>query len=107
MQVIGMEMYDIELRCLRGDAIEHDHMVDQGIEDRRIETQRPRANRFEPRRRVGIAAGEEGHVMATANQFFREVRNHSLRSAIEAGRTGLMQRSNLRNSHNPRFSSCA
>ena len=85
------------------DAIEHDHMVDQGIEDRRIEAQRPRANRFEPRRGVGVAAGEEGHVMATANQLLREVRNHSLRSVIKAGRTGFMQRSNLRNSHNPRF----
>src|SRR4029453_10690913 len=83
----GMEMYDIELRCLRGDAVEHDHMVDQGIEDRRIETQRLRADRFEPRGRFGIAAGEESHVMAAANQFFREVGNDALRSAVEARRT--------------------
>jgi hypothetical protein len=103
MKVISMEMYDIEPRRLRGDPIEHDHMVDQGIEDRRIETQGLRANRFEPRGRLGIAAGEESHVMAAANQFFREVGNHALRAAVEARRTGLMQRSNLRNSHNPRF----
>src|SRR5262249_6540723 len=99
MKVVGMIMNDVELLGSSRDTIEHDQMVDQRIEHARIKTQSLRADRFQWCTRFGISARKQGHIVATANEFFGQVGDDLFGSAVEARRTSLVQRCNLRYLH--------
>ena len=51
------------------------------------------------RARAGISAGEQGHLVAQADQFVDQPRNHPLCPAVKPGRNALGQRRDLGNPH--------
>ena len=98
MEKIDVEMQDIEFRHPLGDPVQHDDVVRQGIVNA-VEPERAGHDRGELRLGARIAAGEQGHIMALGDQFFRQPRYHAFGAAIKARRNAFHQWRNLCNLH--------
>ena len=70
-QIVGVTVDKVELAGAAIDLGEHPHVVCQRTRAVRIEAQRPRHHRHQPRSGPRIAAGEEGHMMTRADQLPR------------------------------------
>src|SRR5471030_2897739 len=79
--------------------IQHDHVVRYVVQDRGIQPYRLRRAGDESRRRHGIAAGEERHMVALAHQFFAQMRDNPFGAPVKSRRDALHQRSDLGNFH--------
>ncbi len=99
VEVIDVKMQHVELGGVRADLVEHQHVVGNGVADRRVETQRLGAARHEVRRGDGVAAREQRHIVAQRDQFLGEIGDDALGAPIEPGRHAFDQRSNLRDFH--------
>jgi hypothetical protein len=73
MELVDVEMENVELVGTFAHAIQHEHVVRNGVSHIRVESQRRRRATHKPRRRHGIAAREQGDVMARADEFFCEI----------------------------------
>ena len=99
MQDVDVKMQNVELVRDRAHLIEHHDMVGDRILDARIQTQGGLAERLEPGRRAGVAAGEQSHVVALPDQLLRQVGDDPFRAPIEPRRAALEERSDLGNLH--------
>ena len=86
-QVVQVEVEDVELVGALVDLLQHVDDRRQRVADLRVEARRPRPHGHEPRRGGRVAAGEQGHVVAQRDQFFREVGHHPLGAAVALGGT--------------------
>ena len=69
------------------------------ILDARIKPQRDFARGLEPRGSARIAAREKGHLMPPPHEFFGEIGNDPLRSAVQARRAAFGEGGDLGNLH--------
>jgi hypothetical protein len=100
-----MGMNDVEIRPGAQRALlQHDERRIP-VEDPRVQAQGLRTDRVKTRRGVGVAAGEERHVVAHADKLFRDIGHDALRSAVELRRHALPQRGDLCDSHSRSLSS--
>src|SRR5262249_9038193 len=86
MQLIGMKMKDIELRCHAAQLGKHQQMVGNGIAHAGVLAERLRATRHESSGGDRLTASEERHIVTLRYQFLSEVRNDSSSSAMEPRR---------------------
>ena len=97
--IVEMKMQDVEIARALIDALQHHHVQRVGIAHRAVEPQRPRPHRFELRRGLRIAAGEQRDLVAERDQFLGEPRHDPFGSTIKLRRHRLRQRGDLRNMH--------
>jgi hypothetical protein len=78
-----MGMNDIESACLDAeDLLLHEYQWHITINHLRLRSKRLRAGGPEAGQCLRIPACKEGDVMTLANQFFRKVRDDSLRASV-------------------------
>ena len=99
MKLVDVEMQDVEIVGALAHAIEHQHVIGNGIAHAGVEPQRLRHAGHEVGRRDRIAAGKQRHVMAERHQFFGQVGDDPLGAAIEPWGNAFDQRRDLRDFH--------
>ena len=98
LEQVDVEVEDVELRGPGADLAQHDEMA-RGMVADAGETQPLRDAGDELGRRPRIAAGEQRHLVAEADEFFREPGDDPLGAAIEPRRYGFAQGSDLGDAH--------
>jgi hypothetical protein len=106
MQVVDVEVQHVEIVRLLHNPFEHQDVMRELVDAMRVEPQRARARRDEPRRRFGVAAREERDIVTLRHQFLREVGNDSLGAAVILRGDALVKGCYLRNSHGRYRQSC-
>ena len=96
MELIDMEMQDVEVVGALADAIEHQHVIGDRIADAGVEPECLGHAGHEIGRRDRIAAREQRHVMAEANQFLGQVGDDPLGAAVKSWGDAFHQGRNLR-----------
>ena len=99
LELVDMEVQNVEILGALADAIEHQHVVGNGIPDARVEPQRLRHAGHEIGRRDRIAAREQCNLMAERHQLLGQVRDDPLGAAIKPWRNAFDQRRDLRDFH--------
>ncbi len=84
VQHVDMKVQDVELRRERSHFLEHHDMRRDRVPDLWIEPERDFATWVELCGGAGIAACEQGDVMPLRHEFFCEIGDDPLRSAIRA-----------------------
>ncbi len=97
--IIEMAMQKIEIGRRAKNPLEHHHVQRIGIAHRTVKPQRPGPDGFEPGRSHRIPAGEQRHLVAERDQFFRQPGHHALGAAIQLRRDSFGQRRNLCDMH--------
>ena len=95
---LGVKMQHVELVLALEDALEHDEELREPVAH--VQAQRARGahwRRGRPRHRV--AAREERHLVAEANQLLGKIRDHALGAAVEPGRNAFGERGDLSDLH--------
>ena len=86
MELRDMKVDDIEfVRALR-DLFEHQDMRRERIANAAVEAQRVRPYRDQTRQRLGIAAGEEGHIVAQPDELVRQECDNSFGPSVQSWR---------------------
>ena len=98
LEQVDVEVEDVELRGPSADLAQHDEMA-RGMVADAGEAQPLRDAGDELGRRPRIAAGEQRHLVAEADEFFREPGDDPLGAAIEPRRYGFAQGSDLGDAH--------
>ena len=98
LQQVDMEVQNVELVRPLVHVMQH-REVARGMITIAEKTEAFRRAGCQLGRSLRIAAGEQGHVVALADQFLGDPRHHALGTAIELRGYGLRQRSNLSNAH--------
>src|SRR5262249_51955572 len=97
--IVQVEMEDVEMVGSAPDLLQHRHVQSHRIPHRTVEAKRPRPDRFEASGGVGIAAGEQGHVVPEGDEFLGQPRNNPLSTTVQLRGYGLGQRRYLRDTH--------
>jgi hypothetical protein len=96
-----MEVDDVEVVRLPQNRFQGQDLVRHRILAARIEAQSLAADRDQAGAGVRITAREQRHVVSELDQMLGQVRHDPFSTAIEARRHGLLQWSNLRDTHGP------
>ena len=83
LELVDMEMDDVKFLGSFVHPAHHQHEIGNRIAHRAIEPQRHGNTGDEVGRSDRVAAGEQRHVMAEADEFFRKIRNDPLSAAIK------------------------
>jgi hypothetical protein len=94
-----VDVQHVELMRAAIHLLQHHHMRRKGVAQRTAEAQRARQHRLECHRGDRIAAGEQRHVVTEIDEFFCQIRNDPLGSAVELRRNCFGQRRDLGDSH--------
>jgi hypothetical protein len=70
MEDVNVKVQDVELGGPAADFVEHDEMIRNRISHGRVETKSAFAANLKSGGGYRVAAGEEGHIMTLAHQFF-------------------------------------
>src|ERR1700722_1280092 len=100
-----MKVNHVKLSCLAKNQFHQPDMVRQRLATIRITPESALASGNESRRGFGVAASEQGDVVAQAHQLFSQVGNDALGPAVQFRRNALIERRYLCNTHN-RSNSC-
>jgi|SRR6516164_4864380 len=84
--------------------MQYHQVVRESILTLGIKPQRPLASWSQPRLGLRISARKQRHLMPLTDQFFREIRHHTLSAAIKLRWTTLTRRGDLRDSQASRAS---
>ena len=87
VQVVDVEVDDVELGARWRDLLEQQDVVRQRVDAARVEPQRPRRARHQPRRGHRVAAGEQRDVVALRHELLGQVGDDALGAAVERGGT--------------------
>ena len=96
---VDVEVQDVEVLRALADLLQHQQVVRQRIAHRRVEAERGGGAFDQPGARLGIAAGEEGDVVALRHQLLGQVGDDALGAAVEPGRDALGQGRDLGDLH--------
>ena len=97
---VGVEVDDVELVGAVQNFAQHRQVGGEiGFQRRRIQADGLITHRHQAGLGLGVGAGEKGHVVAQIDQGVGQMRHHTLRTAIQLGRHGLIQRGDLRDFH--------
>ena len=99
LELVDMEVQYVEFVGALADAIEHQHVIGNGIANAGVEPQRLGHAGNEIGRRDRIAAREQRDVMAERHQLLSQVRDDALGAAIEPWGNAFDQRRDLRDFH--------
>src|SRR6516162_5436268 len=99
VQKIDVKMQNVELFRSAPHFFKHNYVIRQRLQKDRIEPKSHIAATHQLSCCFGIAAGEQGNVVALAYQLFSQVRNHSLGAAVVLGWHALVEWSDLGNFH--------
>jgi len=84
MKLGDMKVNDIEFVSALRDFLEHEDVGRELIANGAVETQRVRPYGNQPRQRLGIAAGEERHIVAESDELVRQKCNNSFGAAVQS-----------------------
>ena len=87
VQVIGVAMNNVEIRCPAPHLIEHHQVIDKRILDPLIAPECHLAPRIQGCGGARIAAGEQCHLVPLPDQLFGQVGDDTLATTIEPRRT--------------------
>ena len=90
---------NVELVDPATNFVQHDHVVRQRIEHRRIEAQRYVTAAHEPGRRRRVSAGKQRDFVSLAHKLFRQKGNDAFRAAIKPRWDAFMKRGYLSDTH--------
>jgi hypothetical protein len=93
-----MEMQHVERVGVAAHIVEHQQMVRQGILYL-CQSQRFRTTGDQPRRRLGIAACEQGDIVALGDELLGEVGDDSFGTAVQPRRHAFHERRDLCDPH--------
>ncbi|MNE57611.1 hypothetical protein D3C80_1525870 [compost metagenome] len=100
MQDVGMEMDDVERVGAVQNGGQQGHVRGQvGLQRLGVQPDRLIAHRDQPRPRLGLGAGEQGHLVTQFDQGVRQVGDHPFRAPVEARRHSLIEGRDLSNLH--------
>src|SRR5262249_35560128 len=91
MQIVAVEMHDVEVTNLLDDALEQDQMVREHVDASSVQAQGAGADGDEFRGRLRVAGGKQRHLVPLSDEFFSEIRDDTLGSAIKLRRNALVE----------------
>ena len=94
-----MRVHDVKIFNPLRNRLEESGARDCGIGNGPTEAERTGPDRMQLPARAGISAGEQGHLMAQADELVDQPRDHPLGPAVKLGRNAFGQRSDLGNPH--------
>ncbi len=104
MDHVGVEVDHVELVGAAAHLGDLGHVGGQvGLQRRGVQSDRLVAHHHQPGLGAGLAAGEQGNLVAQLHQGVGQVRRHPLGAAVEPGRDSFIERRNLGDAHD-RFS---
>ncbi|MNQ90988.1 hypothetical protein D3C85_1063510 [compost metagenome] len=102
VQDVGMEMDDVERVGAVQNGGQQGHVRGQvGLQRLGVQPDRLIAHRDQPRPRLGLGAGEQGHLVAQIDQGVGQVGDDPLGAAVETRRHRLIEGRDLSNLHDP------
>ena len=96
---VNVKMQDVKLLRHPTDLVEHDEMVRNRISYVGVKTKCLFTADLKSSGGDRVAAGEESHVVALADEFFGEIGDDPLSSSVQLGWAALHQRCYLRDLH--------
>ena len=105
-EVVDVKVQNVELIGSPVDQFQHPCIGRHPVPYARIEPDRLRPHRLELRRSNQSSAGEQGHVVTHTDQFFGEISDHPLGSAVQLRGNRFKQRRNLSDAHDERPPRC-
>jgi hypothetical protein len=86
MELRDMKVDDIEFVSALGDLLEHQDVWRKRIEAGAIEAEGVRPYRDQTRQGLGVAAGEEGHIVAEPHDLVRQECDNPLSASVQPRR---------------------
>jgi len=99
MQPIDVRVHDVEIVDTLRDRLKQSGACGRRIGGGPGEPERAGPDRMQLPARAGIPAGEQGHLMAQADELVDQPGDHPLCPAVKLGRNALGQRRDLGNPH--------
>ena len=85
--MVDVKMDEIKGTCLSKHLFEQHHVMRELIHTRGVQAQRARTGLHQPRLGDGIATGKQRDLMPLADEFFREIGDHTFGATIPCGGT--------------------
>ena len=86
VELRNVKVDDVEFVSALGDLLEHQDVGRERVAAGGIEAQRIWPHRDQPCLRLGIAGGEERHVVAEPHEFIRQECDNSFRASVQLRR---------------------
>jgi hypothetical protein len=99
VKLVDVEVEDVELIRHLAHAVEHQHVIRDGIPHVGVEAQRDRHATHQVRAGNRIAAGKQRDVVTLPDQFVGKIGNDTLATTIQPRRHALHERRDLCNFH--------